>query len=381
MPKKARQPPPDKRHRSADRGPRSRLEPVLKWVGGVTAILSLIFGVHQFTRMVSDVRERQRHIAELSRVGELQQGAADYAGAWASFEQALETAESGGLLAKLTGQLDQQRLKLRQAQEDLAMQWLENVNARLSRGQTFSDIVDRLAPVVNRGAASASGARRADLLAHVGWANFLRWRDGQRNLNPEQQYRQALEIDPANPYAHVYWGHWKLWRQEKLEDARQHFSAAIASGRIRDHVRKIQLAALRNLGSEGEGEFLAVINEMRKNNETIDARTRNDLYSVYSFACSLRHDADRVARLLAAVPATEQVATFQALYYGAQEEAFDKWKRPGRDACLATLLEAAGQREEALKIWLALGQSFPPKDGGGLGDRARDATKRLSPRR
>jgi hypothetical protein len=345
----------------------------MKWVGGITTILSLIFGLHQITQLLSEVRERQRHIAELHKAGKQQQGAADYEGAWASFEQALKTAEQGGQLAKLTGQLGKERLEQREAQEDLAMEWLENIRA--SQDQTFSDIADKLVPVLMRGFANSSGPRKADLLAHVGWANFLRWRESNFQFNPEQQYREALEIDSANPYAHAHWGHWRLWRRETLADAKRHFSAALASGRARDYVRKIQLAALKNFGEEGEGEFLAVVNDMRKNNEKIDSRTRSDVYSIYYFAFNR---GDRLQKLLAAVPATEQLATFRALFYDMD---FDESKRLSREAYLATLQEAAGQREEALRTWLALRSSLPANEAGSLVAGADAAIKRLSLRR
>ncbi len=362
---------------------RGKVEKLLKWVGGVTAVLSLIFALHKFVEMVSDVRERQRQIAEFYEVGKRQQANADYAGAWNSFEEAMKAAEPGGQLAKLTAQLGEQRLQLRQAQEDLAMEWLRNI--RTSQGQTFSDIVAQLAPVLERGIVSAAGPRKADLLAHVGWADFLRWREGRRDLTPEQQYRLALEIDPANPYAHAHWGHWQFWRRENIEDAKAHFSAALASGRARDYVRKMQLAAAKNLGPDGDATFLAAINDMRKNNEPIAAQTRTDLYSIYHFTCASRFDAERFEKLLTAVPAAEQIATFRALFYGLPAQAgehaddFDQWKRPGRDACLAALLEAAGQPEEALQIWQQLFQTWPAEGSGSLGDRAREAIKRLSP--
>jgi len=362
-----------------DKAPRDKLATLLKWIGAVTAILSLIFAIQRVTQLVSDLREQQRQIAELREVGKLQLSTSDYDGAWASLEQALKVAESGGMLDKLTGQLSEEAIELRLAQEDLAMEWLKHV--RISDGQTFSSFVDKLAPVLNRGLANATGARKADILAHVGWAIFLRWRDGNLELDPEPQYRQAVEIDSTNPYAHAHFGHWILWRRKNPEDAKQHFAAALASGRSRDYVRSIQLAALKNFGSDGEGDFLVAVNDMRKNGEKIDAPTSRNLYTIYSFTCSNRYDADRFAKLLAAVPATEQLATFQALFYGARDEDFNQWSRPGRDACSATLLEAAGQREEALRIWQALRQKFPPKDGGSLAVRAQDAIKRLSPRR
>jgi hypothetical protein len=191
MPKKGKQTLLDTRRTGGDQGPRDRFSRLMKWVGGVAAILSLIFALHQATQLVSDVREQRRQITELYNVGKLQHSAADYEGAWTSFERALKTAEAGGKLAKLTGQLSKETIALREAQEDLAMEWLENVSA--SRGQTFSDIVDKLVPVLSRGLARSSGARKADILAHLGWANFLRWRDGNRQLNPELQYREALD--------------------------------------------------------------------------------------------------------------------------------------------------------------------------------------------
>ncbi|MGH8548297.1 MAG: hypothetical protein ACRERU_06810 [Methylococcales bacterium] len=374
MQKKRTKTPQTSRPGSDNKAPRSRFETSLKWVGSLTALLSLIFGLHQAIQLVSEVRERQRLVAELYETGKLQQGAADYDGAWDSFDQALKTAESGGNLAKLTGQLDEATLQIREAQENLAMAWLENVHA--SPGQTFSAVADKLLPVLNRGVTSASGIRKADLLAHVGWANFLRARDGHATLNPEQQYRQSLEIDSANPYAHVYWGYWKLWGRKELEDAKQHFSAALASGRVRDYVRDVQLAALKNIGSEHEGEFLRVVHELWKNHEKIDPMTRHDVDSIYYFACAGHYDNDSFQNLLAAVPGAEQLAMFQSLF---SDKDVDALQHPGREACLATLLEAAGQPEEALQIWMNLRSKFPPASGSNLGAGA--AIKRLSPNR
>jgi tetratricopeptide (TPR) repeat protein len=304
-----------------------------KWVGGVSAVLSLLFALQQFVSMISDMGERQRLFAELHKIARQQQAAADYEGAWASYEKALEIAQGGGQLAKLTGQLGEERRVLREAQEDLAMEWLEHV--RVPEGRTFSDIIDKLVAVMHRGAVAAGGARKADLLAHLGWADFLRWRDGNRALSPERRYREALAIDAANPYAHAYWGHWMLWRRESVEEAQRHFSAALASGRARSLVRTIQLAALNNLTSEGEPAFVAAVSEMRKHDEPIDARTRQHVKSIYYFACGTRRDAGRLARLQAAVPVAEQLATLDALFSDTGS------RDPGLDACRAALQEAA----------------------------------------
>lgn len=348
---------------------------LLKGVAGITAVLSLIFGLQQITVLVSNFRERQRQVEELHRVGKAQQGAGDYPAAWASFVQALKSADEGGQVPKVLGQLSKEQRQLREAQEDLAMAWLENI--RISEGQKFSDIADQLVPILARGVESASGVRKADLLAYIGWAYFLKSRDGPGNPNPEQHYRRALEIDPGNPYAHAHWGHWKMWNREQLEDAKQHFSAALASGRALEYVRRIQLAALLNFRSkETDAEFLRVVNDMVKNHEKIDSGVRKNVFSIYSYSIGSFKD-DHFQTLLAAVPAMEQIATLRALFYDAD---FDPSKISLREVYLATLLEVAGQRDEALKTWLALRSSFSDEGSYRIRDRADAAIKRLSPR-
>lgn len=368
MPKEAKKTLLDNHRSSGAQGPRNRLGTSLKWVGGITAFLSLIFALHQFILLVADVRERQRDITELYKAGKLQQGAADYQAAWTSFEQAARKADSGGQLSKLTGQLGEERRKIREAQEDIAMEWLQNVI--LSQNQTFADVVDPLVPVLMRGVLNATGTRKADIFAHLGWSYFLRSRDGHARQDPEAQYRQALEIDPANPYAHVHWGHWKLWRGGALEDAREHFSSAVASGRARPYVRRIELAALRNRGKDGDAETLRVVNDMIKNNEKVDVNTRSHVHAIYYSA--LNSDKN-FQRLIAAVPATEQIAMIRALFYDAD---FNPSKIPTREASLAMLQEAAGLRDEALKTWLAVRSDLPTNTSVTV--RADASIKRLS---
>jgi len=351
---------------------------LMKWVGWATAGISFIVALQQVIQLVSDGRERTRQIVELERTAGLQQEARNYKGAWASVERALEVAEPGGQLAKLTGQLGDERRRLREAQERLAMEWLENLRVNSEAGETFSDLVGPLDPVLARGIANGSGAHKADLLAHVGWANFLKWREGDRRLNPDEQYGQALAVDAGNPYGQAYRAHWMLWtrREAALPDAKTHFEAALASGRVTPHVRGIQLSALRNLGSDGEAEFVAAVNDMRVKSETIDSQTRSDLYVIYSQACGLRYDAERFARFAAAVPVADQLVTFRAVFFGADQTGSDD-RRAGAEACLAHLLEAAGQPDQALPVWTTLAEKFPPRDGNRLGDRARDAIARL----
>jgi hypothetical protein len=356
MPKEAKETVLDKHRSSGAQEPRNTIGTLMKWVGGVTAILSLIFGLYQITQLLADVRERQRQGAELHKVGKDQQDAGDYESAWASFEQAVKSAEAGGQLAKLTGSLSEEQRRSRNDQEDLAMAWVENV--MVPQGKTFSDIVNKLIPILTRGAAGASGVRKADLLAHLGWAYFLKARDyslrldDQVRLNIEQHYREALEIDPGNPYAHVHWGHLVFWERKNPDDAIRHFSSGVASGRALPYVRTVQLAAL-HISQDTEEDFLKVVNDMVKNKEKVDATTRSNVHAIYYFA--LRSDKD-FRRLIAAVPPTEQIAMIRALFYDAE---FDPSKIPTREASVAMLQEAAGLRGEAVKTWLAMRSGLP----------------------
>jgi hypothetical protein len=363
----------------AKSGGGERESSLLKWVGAITAVLSLVFAVQQAIQLVSDTRERQRQIVELDTVAKLQRDSGDYRASWASFERAIEVAEPSGQLAKLTGQLSDQRRQLRESQEDLAMVWLEDLRVKSSEGETFSTVIAPLDPVLNRGIAGSNGPRRADLLAHVGWASFLKWRDGQRNMDPDPQYRQALEIDPGNPYANAYRAHWMLWteREDAIPEARALFDTALSSGRVKEHVRGIQLAAFKNLSADGEGEYVAVVNDMRVKGEKIPAQARSDFWNIYSFVCGLNDDRARLVALSRRVPVGDQLVTFQSIFFGEDTPQPDENPRPGADACLAVLSEEAGRAEQALPVWTELAARYPPKSGNRIGDRAREAIKRL----
>ena len=310
---------------------------VMKWVAQATAVLALGFAILQLVRTVGDARDRRRQVEELVKTETTARRSGDYERAWTDLDQALKVAESGGLLAKLTGQLSKEARDLRVAQENLAMAWLDNI--RVGANQTFSSIVDRLAPVMTRGAATAGGARKADLMAHIGYGASLEARDGRPAGDPVQSYRDAIAIDPANPYAHAYLGHYLLGHGAPLEEGKAEFQKALVSERAKDYVRVLQLAAMKNRGSEGDGEFVAVINDMRKNQELVGSDMRADLYNVYWPVCGLHNDASALKRFAALTPLAEQAVTVKVFLVDQPDVNPDQ--RPARAACLATLVEAA----------------------------------------
>lgn len=239
----------------------SPLKSIMKWVGIVAAVLSLVAGVRQFLTLTAESTERERRIGELLATGAAQQQARDYPQAWATLETALGQAEQGNLLAKLTRRLGERRQQVRVAQENLAMQWLQNTS--VPQGQTFSSIVDKVLPVLHRGTLQASGARIGD----------MSW------------YAKALESDPANPYAHAFSGHWKIWSNESVDAAMSEFAEAVAGNRERPFVCGVQISALLNRsGVDARVALVRVANDMRRSGESIDGRLLRELRTVYHAA-------------------------------------------------------------------------------------------------
>src|SRR6476646_1921308 len=224
--------------------PSSPGDSVMKWVTRGSAVIALLFAVIQLVRLVSAPRDRERQISELTRVEAMQAQAGDYPGAWASLDQALKIAESGGMLSKLTGQLSRDAQTLRVTQEDLAMAWVEKL--RHGEGKTFSEVAEKLTPVMTRGATNATGPRKADLVAHLGWASYLESRDAQPSPDAMAQYRAALAVDPANPYAHAFLGHFLEQQKAPMDKVMSEFAAARAANRAQPYVRRLQLAAIDN---------------------------------------------------------------------------------------------------------------------------------------
>jgi hypothetical protein len=350
-----------------------RLGLVAKLLGIATAVFSVIFGFNQVTSFVSSAKEQDRHVAELVSVASSEQGAGAYSAAWSHLEEAAKLAAATGIIAQFVGNADKNRAMVRTRQEDLAMAWLENT--RLSGAQKFTDIASKVSPTLALGAEQAAGTRRGDLLAHLGWGEFLSQRDGDSAADPTARYREALAADPNNPFALAYLGHWETWRHGSLKTANNYFGAALSTGRAHDWVRRMQLAALRNVfpDPDASAEYLRAVNEMRINGEPIDEHTRADVFQIYDLFLS--GDAADAPQLLGRLQPAEQVVTFKQLF---DTPEFAQ-AHLGRDLFLAALQDAAGQKAEALHTLTQLKQNLPLSSP--LAEDVNRATRRILARR
>ena len=263
----------------------------LKWIGVVTAVISLLLGVRQLTTWISDVYSRQREADTLVEVARQQASRREFAAAWTSLDRATQV-RAGEAVDR--------------ARVEIAYAWLQD--ARPGPGQRFAVITDAVTPALDRALVSAEGEQRANLLAHLGWSTFLRLRDGFDG-DPGMRYQEALAIDPDNVFANAMLGHWLLWRSAaQMQAAREHFDQALAAaGDRRPYVRQLQLAALRNRNEAGDAELLRVANEMRTGNEHLDASVADHIYWI--FTVRYGPNAARTSRV-GTVPDPELAATY-----------------------------------------------------------------------
>ena len=321
------------------KGAPDRLGRILKWVGAATAVMSLILGARQLITIATDNAQRNRESAEFVQLAQQQAARGEFADSWKSLDQADERAR------KTT--TDEVRL-------DIAFRWLQD--ARPGPNQPFSRITDAVVPTLDRALLDPGHPRRADVLAHLGWATFLKRRDSGTG-DPAAQYQQALAIDRNNVYANTMLAHWLMWTGSAPDAARPYFDAALATGKEHELVRTFQLTALRGRNDDdAEPELMRVANSMRQQNETLDARSANAVHAAY--VRRYGPNASTTARDTIGVTAADQLATYVWLI-GMPEISY---RAEVRDYVVAMLKEATGDRPAALQTLRLL----VTKLGGGF---------------
>ena len=292
----------------------------------------------------------------------LHEGAGDYAAAWDRYTNGLATCPGSHEAAE--------------GQERLAMDWLQNIRATEGK-ETFTDIVNRVQPALSRAAVARDDRRAADALAHLGWADFLRSREGQQGLDPPLYYLRALQRDPVNPYAHAFWGHYILVRSGDLQGAKVHFDQAMASSAQRPLVRKIEIAALLwQRSSDRQDELVRVANEMRLQGEVLPASGGEThvrpIWNVYYDRLVLGEDKED---FLGVLLAKDHLLTFQWLFPAYENSS----NRVLYRFMLAQLQERSGERSDALANYQSLLTSGVEYDRR-IVDGARQGVQRLQGR-
>jgi hypothetical protein len=311
----------------------------LRWAGGATAVLSLLFAVVQLEALVSGWSAQQQLLLELREAARLQVEAGDFAGAG-------ETLRGGaaGSHAVSSAPPELVALELHAALSELR-------DARAVGTEGYAPTVERLQPVLRRAVGRLDGRERADVLAHLGWSSFLLFYDGRGDGNVDAYHAKALEAEPANVYAHAWLAHWILWpggahrfapAEQRVEQANVHFRAALESGREREWVRRIQINSWLNGNSIGwYAELARAANAARVSGDTLSARSRDRVVRAYTRALSSARSREE---LLAALPLAQQVDTL--VWLGADGET-DLTRDPRQLGTLEQLLVALADAERA----------------------------------
>jgi hypothetical protein len=200
------------------------------------------------------------------------------------------------------------------------------------------------------------------------------WRDGDRRLDPAEWYREALALDPGNPYANAMLAHWTLFQGDDLPRAVTLFDTAVRAGRGTDAVRVLQWAAYGNERTpEGGVQLVRLADSMRSSGEKLNMSQAQTLWAPYYFAVGDARSPDRQL-LLAAIPPDDHLRTLSW--------AFDEYaaRDPSRRLTIryyvALLHEAAGRRDQALDGLRTLKTELAAQPGS-LSDAVQAALSRL----
>ncbi len=339
--------------------PPGRWTGLLKSVGAASAALSFLLVINQATGVLQNFRIHHREFWEAMKIGEQAEQRQDYPAAFASFKHASE--------------LDPIDRKAREQETKAAMLWLETAHSAESR--SFTDTANQLLPVLDASLANARGTAAADILAHIAWANFLRYRDGAREgVNVDESLKRALSIDKSNPYAHAFSGFWILWQGGSVDAANEHFAAALASGRERAYVRELQFHALSGSHKdEADMALLYLANDMRKNGEAMSMLERaRVLQNVFGIRVE---NHNQLVAVLSLLTPEETQATFDWLNSEETNGWIENWAfRPFIEA---NLHEITGNRAQALSEYRKLQKDLAGKNTT-VAPQVDEAIKRLS---
>ena len=235
---------------------------ILKWIGGLTAIISLVIGVKQVSGIVKEWKERDKAVNQIVVASKMLVEMRDYQAAWEISKKATIVAPSSK--------------KAFDQQVDVGLAWIRDIHRQKGK-KTYSEIIDPLILTLSQGAGDANPNRAATVLAHIGWANFWRLRDEKAKYEIETYFSHAIKHNPEDTYANLFKGYWllnihykgkrKKDGKSRLSDAMAHFSKAVKTNKNTHFVNEWMISALTGSNVPGaDVEAIKIANEWRKQN-------------------------------------------------------------------------------------------------------------------
>jgi tetratricopeptide (TPR) repeat protein len=336
------------------------LSAIIAALGIVSAGIGYVTSGVQFFVDIGDYFEGQSELKSLIAAADERLARADFDSAWQTNAKARQLAPKNAEAAA--------------QQARIAMKWLENVQLSTTAGpRKFSDVVDPLKSVLIERLAGAQGREKADLHAHIGWANFLRARDGHPPAAIAEEFEAALREDPDNLYGRVMRGFWVLWTRGPLDKARTDFDVALRSNVDPAFSDGLIMSALTNSTSDafvaGAIEFA---NKIRKAGRNISDAQKATL--IWYYSTGLR-SSETLLKISAVLPADEQIAFLDWL----RQADTDDYRKRTATYAMAVFAERAGRKDEALQHYTTL-VSTSPGAGEDLTRLSQEAVGRLQQR-
>ena len=304
-----------------------------------------LFEARASTPVVTQPETDAGAVRDLIAAARQQRELGEYSGAWSTLGRALT-------LQPMSPDVAQEQLQV-------ALAWIRDMRVRAP--ETFTSTLPPLVECLRLHAVKAKGALAADIHAHLGWASFLRWKEGAKELPVESNYVTAVAQDATNPFAHAMWGHWLAVRDRPVGEINQHFQLALKSGRERPYVQSMRVAALLWPDSPArQAELLRVADEMRRAGDMLAA----DYRARVSHEIYLRLGRTDETSVLALLPPAEHLLTFHWLVEGRKVE-----DNAGLWYFRARLTEAVGDFEPAAAHYrglLRLNSVFEERVKSGL---------------
>ena len=339
------------------------------WVAGITALIGLFVSLFGGLQWIKNHWTQRNDIKVELAVAESQTERGEYEAAVATYRDILKK--------------DSENQQAADEQVTATMQWVDNFGVLIREGQNATDIaapkIDAILPILDAGLARAKGQRAADVLAHIGWVHWLNWHIAERELDSaaHRSFLRALNIDPSNVYANAMLGNWLLQTKGSLREASGHFATAVQTDKERPWVRSMQLGGLiYNDAPQARAELVKVVNDMRKNNESVSEDNKR---RILSFTYNLSPtDTAGLGEALSAVPPVDAWTTYQWLDDLQETDASaNKWHQLRRDYIYANILELSGKQPEALSRYRSLQAKLKGSDYTLVGP-VENAIKRLA---
>lgn len=176
----------------------------LKWLGGVTAVFSLLFTLVSANQFLADWRQRQTAINELVTAANEQREIGEYQRAWNSYKEVLTIDPTHSAAGK--------------EQLNLALIWMRTKIRALDIEAT-REFVEQLIPVLYKGLATPNKQEKATIYAHLSWGEYLNQGSVGWDIVARGQPKKiihfvdkALNIDPHNNYALAFKAHYMARR-------------------------------------------------------------------------------------------------------------------------------------------------------------------------